>query len=142
ASVNFLTDPLEGRSTLRPADVLVYSWVGGKHACVDLTGVSSLVGLATGDFTVGQTTLKAASSKVVKHGGACADNEHVFIHFAFDIFDFLAPEAMNILKKVQKVMHINMVSPRSQDVVFNMIGLVIQKEIAVQLVARLPFIQV
>ncbi|KAK2455796.1 hypothetical protein QL285_003218 [Trifolium repens] len=49
--VNFLTDPLEGRSTLRPADILVYGWVGGKHACVDLTGVSPLVGLTTGDFT-------------------------------------------------------------------------------------------
>jgi hypothetical protein len=24
ASMNFLTDPLEGRSTIRPADVLVY----------------------------------------------------------------------------------------------------------------------
>jgi hypothetical protein len=47
APVNFLTDPREGRSTLRPADVLVYGWIGGKHACVDLTGVSPLVGLRT-----------------------------------------------------------------------------------------------
>ncbi|GJV27057.1 hypothetical protein Tco_1383505 [Tanacetum coccineum] len=38
APVNFLTDPSDGRSTLRPADVLVFGWVGGKHACVDLTG--------------------------------------------------------------------------------------------------------
>lgn len=28
ASVNFLSDPLEGRSTLRPADVLVFGWIG------------------------------------------------------------------------------------------------------------------
>ncbi|PNX94612.1 auxilin-like protein, partial [Trifolium pratense] len=62
--VNFLTDPQEGRSTLRPAYVLVYSWTGGKHACVDLTGVSSLVGLRPGDFIVGQAALQAASSKV------------------------------------------------------------------------------
>ncbi|KAK2358664.1 hypothetical protein QL285_095835 [Trifolium repens] len=67
ALVNFLTDSLEGRSTLRPADVLVYGWVGGKHACVDLIGVSPLVGLTTRGFTVGQTTLKAASNKVAKH---------------------------------------------------------------------------
>jgi hypothetical protein len=33
--VNFLIDPLEGRSTLRPANVLVYGWVGGRHACVE-----------------------------------------------------------------------------------------------------------
>ncbi|KAM0008374.1 putative exostosin [Helianthus debilis subsp. tardiflorus] len=40
APVNFLTDPSEGRSTLRPTDVLDFGWEGRKHACVDLTGVS------------------------------------------------------------------------------------------------------
>jgi hypothetical protein len=45
AFANFLTDPQEGRSTLRPADVLMYGWIGRKHACADLTGVSPLVGL-------------------------------------------------------------------------------------------------
>ena len=40
APVNFLTDPSDGRSILRPADILVFGWVGGKHACVDL-GFSS-----------------------------------------------------------------------------------------------------
>jgi hypothetical protein len=43
---------------------MVYVWVGGKHACVDLTGVSPLVGLGVGPFTVGQAALKVASSKV------------------------------------------------------------------------------
>ncbi|MCI97359.1 LCR-like protein, partial [Trifolium medium] len=28
APVNFLTDPQEGISTLRPADILVHGWVG------------------------------------------------------------------------------------------------------------------
>ncbi|GAU51612.1 hypothetical protein TSUD_414440 [Trifolium subterraneum] len=48
APVKFLTDAQEGRSTLRTSDVLVYGWVGGKHACVDLTGVSPLMGLGLG----------------------------------------------------------------------------------------------
>ena len=39
APVNFLTDPAERRSTLRPSDVLVFGWDGGKHANGDLTGV-------------------------------------------------------------------------------------------------------
>jgi len=30
-------------------------------------------------FTVGQTTLKDASNKVVKHVKACTDNQHAFI---------------------------------------------------------------
>jgi len=53
APVNFLIDPLDRRSTLRHADVMVYRWVGGKYACVDLTRVSPLMGLGAGPFTVG-----------------------------------------------------------------------------------------
>ncbi|KAL5732102.1 hypothetical protein ACHQM5_004757 [Ranunculus cassubicifolius] len=142
APVNFLTDPQEGRSTLRPADVLVFGWVGGKHACVDLTGVSPLVGLGSGVFTVGHAALKAASAKVAKHEKACIDNQHAFIPFAFDTFGFLAPDAVELLKRVQKVMHSNVMTPRSVDVVFKRIGFAIQKGLAVQLVARLPSISV
>ncbi|CAK8565897.1 unnamed protein product [Lathyrus sativus] len=50
--VNFLTDPLDGKSTLKPTDVLMYEWVGEIHACLDLTGVSPQVGLRTGGFNV------------------------------------------------------------------------------------------
>nr|GEU43236.1 protein RMD5 homolog A-like [Tanacetum cinerariifolium] len=86
APVNFLTDPSNERSTLRPADVLVFGWVGGKHACVDLTGVSPPVGLSSRGFTAGQVALKAASCKVTKHEKTCIENQHVFIPFAFDTF--------------------------------------------------------
>ncbi|KAL8248198.1 hypothetical protein R6Q59_005066 [Mikania micrantha] len=61
AHVNFLTDPLEGRSTLRPADILVFGWEGGKHSCVDLTCLSPLVGLRDTGFVAGQAALKAES---------------------------------------------------------------------------------
>ncbi|GJV57040.1 hypothetical protein Tco_1458045 [Tanacetum coccineum] len=107
APVNFLTDLSDGRSTLRPADVLVFGWVGGKHACVDLTGVSPLVGLSSRGFTAGQAALKAASGKVTKHEKACIENQHVFIPVAFDTFGFLAPEAVEPLSRVQRVMHSN-----------------------------------
>ncbi|GJW44241.1 putative reverse transcriptase domain-containing protein [Tanacetum coccineum] len=103
APVNFLTDPLEGRSTLRPADILVFRWAGRKHACVDLTGVSPLVGLRDNGFVSGQVALKAESSKVAKHEKACLKNQHVFIPFAFDTFGFLAPKAEEFLTRVQRV---------------------------------------
>jgi len=130
APVNFLTDPLDRRSTLRPADIMVYRWVGGKHARVDLTGVSPLVGLGVRPFTVGQAALKAASSKVAKHEKVCSDNQHAFIPFAFDTFGFLAPEVVDLLYRVQKVMHSNVMSPRSMNVVFTRIGFAIQKGLA------------
>ncbi|GJW55660.1 hypothetical protein Tco_0099745 [Tanacetum coccineum] len=61
--MNFLTDPPDGRSTLRPDDVLVFGWVRGKHACVDLTGVSPIVRLSNLGFTVGQDALEVALCK-------------------------------------------------------------------------------
>ncbi|KAJ0606231.1 putative glycosyl transferase, family 14, beta-glucuronosyltransferase GlcAT14A/B/C [Helianthus annuus] len=69
-------------------------------------------------FTVGQAALKAASGKVIKHEKACLDNQHVFIPFAFDTFGFLAPKAVDLLSRVQRVMHSNVMTPRSMDVVF------------------------
>ncbi|GKB67143.1 ankyrin repeat-containing domain, PGG domain protein [Tanacetum coccineum] len=51
APVNYLTNPSDERSTLRPADVLVFGRFERKHACVDLTGVSPLVGLSSRGFT-------------------------------------------------------------------------------------------
>nr|GFA08648.1 putative reverse transcriptase domain-containing protein [Tanacetum cinerariifolium] len=96
--VNFLTDPSNGRSTLRPADILA--------------------------------ALKVASGKVTKHEKACFENQHVFILFVFDSFGFLALEAVELLSRVQQVMHNNVMKPRSTDVVFKRIGFVIQKGLA------------
>ena len=121
---------------------MVYGWVGGKHACVDLIGVSPLVGLGVRPFAVGQAALKAPSSKVAKHEKACSENQHAFIPFAFDTFGFLAPEVVHLLHRVQKVMHSNVMSPRSMNVVFTRIGFAIQKGLAAQFVVRLPSIQV
>jgi hypothetical protein len=108
----------------------VYGWIGGKHACVDLTGVSPLVGLSTRDCIVGQAALKAASNKVGKHEKACSDNQRDFIPFSFDTFGFLAPDAVDLLQRVQKIMDNNVVSPRSMDIIFKRIGFSIQKGLA------------
>ena len=97
---------------------MVYRWVGGKHVCVDLTGVSPLVGLGVTTFTVGYAALKAASSKVAKHEKACSDNQHVFVPFVFDTFSFLALEVVDLLHGVQRVMHSNVMSPRSECCVY------------------------
>jgi hypothetical protein len=120
----------------------VYGWIGGKHACVNLTEVSPLVGLRTEDFIAGQAAFKAASIKVVKHEKMCSDNQHTFIPFTFDTFEFLTPDAVDFLQRVLKIMHNNAVSPRSIDVVFKRINFVIQKGLAAHLIVRLLFIHV
>ncbi|GKB40300.1 RNA-directed DNA polymerase, eukaryota, partial [Tanacetum coccineum] len=72
-------------------------------------------------FTVRQAALKAASCKVTKHEKACIENQHVFIPFAFDTFGFLAPETVELLTRVQRVINSNVMTPRSTNVVFNRI---------------------
>jgi hypothetical protein len=62
--------------------------------------------------------------------------------FAFDTFGFIASDAVDLLQRVQKTMHNNIVSPRSMDVVFKRIGFVIQKGLMAQLVVCLPFTRV
>ncbi|GJY70186.1 hypothetical protein Tco_0473889 [Tanacetum coccineum] len=116
---------------VRSPDVLVFGRVGGKHACVDLTGVSPLVGLSSQDFTVGHASLKATSCKVTKHDKTCIKNQHVFIPFAFNTFGFLAPEAVELLNRVQRVINSNVMTPRSTNVVFHRISFAIQKGLAV-----------
>jgi hypothetical protein len=107
-----------------------------------LDWVPPLVGLGVRTFTVGQTTLKAASSKMGKHEKVCSDNQHAFIPFAFDTLSFLAPEVVDLLHRVQRVMHNNVISPRSMNVVYTRIAFTIQKGITSQLIACLPSIHV
>ncbi|MFS7939598.1 putative exostosin [Helianthus anomalus] len=140
APVNFLTDHMEGRSTLRPVDLLVFVWAGGKHACVDLIGVSPLAGLRENRFVAGQAIRKAESKKVDKHAKACADNHHAFVPFAFDTFGSLAPEVICLFTRVQQVVHSSGSSTGGQWFVFNRLEFAIQKGVAAQLVARLPTI--
>jgi hypothetical protein len=52
ASMNIFTDSQKWRSTLKPVNVLVYGWIGGEHACIDLTEVSPLLRMENEDFTM------------------------------------------------------------------------------------------
>ncbi|KAL8255894.1 hypothetical protein R6Q59_030961 [Mikania micrantha] len=89
-------------------------------------------------FVAGQAARKAESKKVDKHAKACAENQHVFVPFAFDTFGSLASEAIHFLTRVQRVIHNNCSTPRGQEFVFGRLGFAIQKGLAAQLVARLP----
>nr|GEX12935.1 retrovirus-related Pol polyprotein from transposon TNT 1-94 [Tanacetum cinerariifolium] len=85
-----------------------------RNACVDLTGVSPLMGLSSQSFTVGQTALKAASCKVTKHEKACIENQHVFVPLAFDTFVFLAPKAVELLNRFQRL-ELQLLNMRTSD---------------------------
>jgi hypothetical protein len=65
------------------------------------------------------------------------DNQHSFILFVFDIFGFLAPEAVSSLQRVQKVMTSNIAFPRTVNTIFKIISFVIQKGLTTQHFVRL-----
>ena len=101
--------------------------VRGKHACVDLTGVSPLVGLRDSGFVAGQAFRKAESKKVEKHAKACEENQHVFVPLTFDTFGSLAPEAIRFLTRVQRVIQSSVSAPGGHGYVFSRLGFAIQK---------------
>ncbi|KAL4564267.1 hypothetical protein LXL04_028325 [Taraxacum kok-saghyz] len=131
------TEPLRNRS-LKDQTVQDRPETGPRPKMCTSSKGQSPIGLRNEGFTMGQTVLKAASCKVMKHEKACIENQHVFIPFVFDTFGFLAPEAVDLLNRVQRVMHSNVMTPKSMDVVFKRVGFAIQKWLAAQLVTRLP----
>jgi hypothetical protein len=82
---------------------------------------------------------KLLQTKWSKHEKTCSDNQHAFISFAFDTFGFLAPNVVDLLQRVQKIIHNNVVSLRSMDVVFKKIDFIIHKGLAAQLIVSLSF---
>jgi len=79
---------------------------------------------------------------VAKREKACSDNQHAFILFVFDTKGFLEPKVVDLLQRVQMVMHSNVASPRSMDAVFQSIDFTIHKGLVTLLVVRLPSINI
>ncbi|KEH27243.1 hypothetical protein MtrunA17_Chr6g0487541 [Medicago truncatula] len=44
---------------------------------------------------------------MAKHEKVCSDNQHAFMPFVFDTLGFLTPNAVDLLYRVQMVMHSN-----------------------------------
>ncbi|GKG40820.1 hypothetical protein Tco_0470032, partial [Tanacetum coccineum] len=57
----------ERDKSLRPADVLLYSWGVGRDVCVDLTWSSPLTQTGMVDFVPGRAVAEAAQRKRVKY---------------------------------------------------------------------------
>ncbi|GJT34418.1 reverse transcriptase domain-containing protein, partial [Tanacetum coccineum] len=91
----------DGRDkTLRPADMLLYSWDRGLDVCVDLTGSSPLTQTGMADFVPGRVVIDAAKRKRVKYEAKCANIGYGFLPFSFSSFGELEEEAINLLKQI------------------------------------------
>ncbi|GJS63011.1 RNA-directed DNA polymerase, eukaryota [Tanacetum coccineum] len=92
----------ERDKSLRPADVLLYSWDGGRDVCVDLTGSSPLTQTGMVDFVPGRAVLVAAQRKRAKYETKCADIGYGFLPFSFSSFGELEKDAVTLLKRIRK----------------------------------------
>lgn len=85
-----------------------------------------MVGVRTGGFTMSQATLKVASNEAAKHTKTCSNNQHTFIPFAFDTLDFLVIETVDLIEKIQRLIHNNVIFPPAMNIIFNIIDFTIQ----------------
>lgn len=123
--MNFLTNPLNVRSTLRSTDIFVFGWIWGKHAYVYLTLLSHLMGLWSNVFIVGRTLLKVFTCKVTIYEKECLENQLVFISFAFDTFVVVVSVVVELLNQTQRVMHSYVVTSRSMNLIFKRLNFAI-----------------
>ncbi|GJV65072.1 reverse transcriptase domain-containing protein [Tanacetum coccineum] len=117
----------ERDKSLRPADVLLYSWDVGRDVCVDLTGSSPLTQTGMVDFVPGRAVTEAAQRKRVKYEAKCADIGYGFLPFSFSSFGELKKDAVTLLKRIQKFSMAQDIGARAPVYIFNRISFSITK---------------
>ncbi|GJR70991.1 hypothetical protein Tco_0017056 [Tanacetum coccineum] len=118
----------ERDKSLRPADVLLYSWDVGRNVCVDLTGSSPLTQTGMVSFVPGHAVTKAAQRKRVKYEAKCADIGYDFLPFSFSSFGELENDAVTLLKRIQKFSMAQDIGARADVHIFNRISFSIAEE--------------
>lgn len=124
--------------SLRPADILLYSWDGGLDVCVDLTGSSPLTQSGMIDFMSGRAVIEAAQRKRVKYEAKCVDIGYGFLPFSFSSFGELEKDAVTLIKRIRRFSSTQDIGARAAVHIFNRIGFAIARGVGAQLVSRLP----
>ena len=91
--------PVFGRGSglTKPADILLYQWLDGRHSCVDLVCVSP----ARGGWRDAASALSIVErAKQEKHARTCLSHEFDFIPFGFSTFGSFGPAAETLLDRI------------------------------------------
>ena len=128
----------EDGKPLRPADMLLYAWDSGRDVCVDLTGSSPLTQSGLSDFVPGRAIFDAAHRKRAKYQDRCAAIGYGFLPFSFSSLGELEPDAVALLKRIQKFSTAQDVGARAAPHIFTRICFSIAKGVGAQIVSRLP----
>ncbi|GJZ46361.1 hypothetical protein Tco_0593957 [Tanacetum coccineum] len=124
--------------SLRPADMLLYSWDEGLNVCVDLTGSSPLTQTGMVDFVPGRAVIDVAQRKRGKYMAKCAAIGYGFLPFSFSSLGELEADAVTLLKRIRKFSMTQDIGARAAVHIFNRISFAIAKGVGAQIVSRLP----
>ena len=90
----------EVRKDLRPADILLFNWLHGKDACLDVTGGSPFAGTKVTSWAPGASLANAVERNKKKYTSKSEENGYKFISFAFSTFGRLGEDALDLLARV------------------------------------------
>ena len=128
---------LEAGKDLRPADLLLFNWLQGKDACIDVTGGLSFAGIGVSSWAPSVFLANVVEKKRKKYTAKCKENGYKFIPFAFSTFGELGEDALDLLSRIASVSTSNSSITKSRGYIFHRLAFCIQKGVCTQL-ARLP----
>ncbi|XP_026397756.1 uncharacterized protein LOC113293280 [Papaver somniferum] len=123
---------------LRPADIMVYNWENSRDVCMDVTGVSPFTSARTRNFIPGSAISAAITRKNNKYLDKCTSLGYGFGVLTFTTFGELSPDLTSFLKRLRNCMARHDANFKIGNSLFHRLGIVIQKGVGAQLVARLP----
>nr|GEU34447.1 hypothetical protein [Tanacetum cinerariifolium] len=100
APMGFLS---EDRKDLRPVDLLLFNWLQGKDACLDVTCISPFAGMRAYSWDPGVVLHNDVEKKKRKYAFICKENEYKFIPFAFSTFWEFDTEALDTLSRTKSI---------------------------------------
>ncbi|GJU17912.1 hypothetical protein Tco_1145878 [Tanacetum coccineum] len=139
APMGFLSD--DGKD-LRPANLLLFNWLQGKDACLDVTCISPFAGMGASSWAPGVALHNAVEKKKRKYASICEENGYKFISFAFSTFREFDIEALGTLSRIKSISISHSNNAKSGAFIFHRVSFCIQKGVGAQLVSRLPSLHV
>ncbi|KAL9232348.1 hypothetical protein vseg_007471 [Gypsophila vaccaria] len=124
--------------SLRPADLLLYSWDRGRDVCIDLTGSSTLTQTRLAYFVPGRVVADAAQRKCAKYRDRCEAAGYGFLPFSFSSLGELGSDAVALLKRIQKYSVSQDAGARMAAYIFTRVSFAVAKGVGAQIVSRLP----
>nr|GEZ97617.1 hypothetical protein [Tanacetum cinerariifolium] len=123
---------------LRHADLILFNWLQGKDACLDVTGISPFAGTGANSWALGVALHNAVEKKKRKYASICVDNGYKFMPFAFSTFGEFDTEALDTLSRIKAISISHSNNAKSGAFIFHRVSFCIQKGVGAQIVSRLP----